>query len=79
MNSDLFLQLSPDFLAGVVKLHNLLIPLAYVFCGTSIMFLAVEANRDHSLNALWPHFVRTIVAVALLTFLPLGQIYFRKG
>jgi hypothetical protein len=79
MNSDLFLQLSPDFLAGVVKLHNLLIPLAYVFCGTSITFLAVQANREHALNSLWPHFVRTVVAVALLNFLPTWADMFQEG
>ena len=79
MNSDLFLQLSPDFLSGVVKLHNLLTPVAYVLCGTSITFLAVQANREHSLNSLWPHFVRIIVAVALLTFLPTWANMFQDG
>jgi hypothetical protein len=79
MNSDLFLQLSPDFLAGVVKLHNLLIPVAYVLCGASIMFLAVQANREHSLNALWPHLVRIIVAVAFLTLLPTWANMFQEG
>ena len=79
MNSDLFLQLSPDFLAGVVKLHNLLIPIAYVFCGTSITLLAVQANREYSLNALWPQFVRIIVAVALLTSLPTWANVFQDG
>jgi hypothetical protein len=79
MDSDLFLQLSPDFLAGVVKLHNLLIPVTYIFCAASIIFLAVQANRERCVSAIWPHLARIIVAVALLTFLPNWANRFQEG
>src|ERR1700751_3154956 len=79
MNSSMILQLAPDFLAGVVKLHNLLIDVAYVLCGASILFLAVQAYREHSVALFWSHFIRIIVAAVLLTFLPTWADTFQDG
>ena len=70
MNSNAILQLSPDFLAGVVKLHDLLEQFAWLFCGTGLLMLCAQAYRENCIRGLWPNFIRVTVAVALLSFLP---------
>jgi hypothetical protein len=79
MNSKAILQLSPDFLAGVVKLHDLLEPITWLFCGTGLLMLCAQAYRENSIRGLWPNFIRVTVAVALLSFLPTWADTFQDG
>src|ERR1700757_4791796 len=68
--SSSMLQLVPDFLAGVVRLHDLLAGVCLVLCFAGLTILALQAFREHSVGQIWPGMIQLILASVLLSSLP---------
>jgi hypothetical protein len=60
-----FLQLIPEFTAGVTYLHNILAPVVLVLMFAGLMIKVAQAQQQRCLSSLWPLFVR-MGAVSIL-------------
>jgi hypothetical protein len=68
-SADIF-QLSPDFESAVVNVHNVLMPVALIVVFAGFTMVAVQAQRERSLQEVWPAMLRITLVALGLVFMP---------